>query len=142
VLKPHERKAEFEPLKNCGVHEEEGLDRVHPIIRTYKDSPLARKDLQVRVKLLPEDMKFVLRFALFVLIYVLMGVQLRSLSQKGFKGPVVKGFVVNGGRRVWFRFRSGHLVESLKRKEKGRKQGFRRRRRRDLENLEKYSREA
>ena len=76
---------------------------------------MARKDLQVHVKLFPEDMKFVLGFILFVCIYVLVGVQLRGLSQKGFESPPIEDLIVNRRWRVQSCFRSGHL-----KREKGR----------------------
>jgi len=54
-------------------------------------------------------MELFLGFALLVCIDVLVGVQLRSLSHKGFKGPMVKGFVGNRGWKVQRCFRSDHL---------------------------------
>jgi len=59
-------------------------------------------------------MEFVVGFTLFVRVYVLVGVQLGSLSQKGFRSPSIEGLIVNRRRRVRCCFGSGHLEESKK----------------------------
>jgi len=76
---------EFELLENCGVHEEERLVGIHPIISAHRDPFPAREDLQVYVKLFPEDMKFLLGFALFICINVFMAVHLRGLSRRALR---------------------------------------------------------
>ena len=114
-FKTREGEAESESFEDVSVREKERLVRVRLIISAYRDSCLARKDLQVYVKFLPEDMKFVLGFPLFVRVNVLVGVQLGGLSQKGFWSPSIEGLVVNRRWRVQCCFRSSHL-----KREKGR----------------------
>jgi len=108
VLESRERKAKLEPLEDSGVYKEEGFLRAR-VVNTHGLTLPARQNLHVYVKFPLEYAELLARLAFLVLINVLKGVYLRSLSQKAIWSPGIECFVIDGKWRVWCSFGSGHL---------------------------------
>jgi len=109
TLELRKGKTKFEPLKDGGVHKEEGFLGACAVINAHRLTLLARQNLHVQVMFPPEDVELLVKLIFLVLIDVLKSVYLRSFGQKAIGSLAIESFVINGRWRVWCSFGSGHL---------------------------------
>jgi len=113
AFEPCKWETQFKSFKDGGMKKEEGVLCIHGVVITYGFTLPTRHDPHKTVVLLPEDTRLVfVAFAIFVGLEVFNGVCFGCLSQKGFRGPGVKSFVVDRGWRVQSCFGSSHLEKN------------------------------